>query len=553
MNALKKGTRVLFLGGAGEIGRNMLAIESGGRILVIDAGISFPTEEMLGVDLVLPDFTYLKERRDLCDAVVLTHGHEDHVGALTWFLKEIPIPVYGTALTLGLARKRLDEWGMEPEMHTVKAPGTERIGSFDVTFVPMRHSIPDAVGVAVSTDDGRIFYTGDFKLDASPIDGTRTDLGALSDLADLGVDLLLSDSTNAEVPGRTGPEEAVSARLNELIAAADRRVVVACFASNLHRVQQVCDAARASERLVAFVGRSMVANVEVGRDLGHLDIPGNLIVDVGELERYPIDKTVIVCTGSQGEPFSALSLIASGEHKSVVVERGDTVILSASAIPGNESAVHRVINALYKVGADVYHSETDGVHVSGHAASEELAELLTVVKPRHFVPVHGEYRQMVHHSRLAESVGITKDCITIVEDGAVLELEGGRVTKGEPIDAGMVFVDGLGVGDVGPVVLRDRKMLAEDGFVLCVVTIDSHNGEVLAGPDLISRGFVFEQESRDFLDDAADRVADALDQISPEESTDWTVLKRTCRRSLGEYVWQQTRRRPMILPVIMEV
>ena len=531
----------------------MLAIESGGRILVIDAGISFPTEEMLGVDLVLPDFTYLKERRSACDAVVLTHGHEDHVGALTWFLKEIPIPVYGTPLTLGLARKRLDEWGMQPEMHTVDAPGTQTIGSFEVTFVPMRHSIPDAVGVAVSTSDGRVFYTGDFKLDASPIDGSRTDLGALSDLAERGVDLLLSDSTNAEVPGRTGPEEAVSARLKELITAADRRVVVACFASNLHRIQQVCDAAQASERLVTFVGRSMVANVEVGRELGHLDIPESLIFEVGELERYPDDKTVIVCTGSQGEPFSALSLIASGEHKSVVVERGDTVILSASAIPGNESAVHRVINALYKVGADVYHSETDGVHVSGHAASEELAELLTVVKPRHLVPVHGEYRQMVHHSRIAESVGISKDAITIVEDGAVLELNGGRVTKGEPIEAGMVFVDGLGVGDVGPVVLRDRKMLAEDGFVLCVVTIDAHNGEVLAGPDLISRGFVFEQESRDFLDDAADRVADALDAISPEESTDWTVLKRTCRRALGEFVWQQTRRRPMILPVIMEV
>lgn len=546
-------TRIIFLGGAGEIGRNMLAVEAGGRILVIDAGISFPTEEMLGVDLVLPDFTYLKERREMCEAVVLTHGHEDHVGALTWLLKEIPMPVYGTALTLGLARKRLDEWNMDPNFITVGSPGHEKIAGFDVKFVPMSHSIPDAVGIGVRTGDGHVFYTGDFKLDDSPIDGRRTDLDMLTELGNEGIDLLLADSTNAEVPGRTGPEGAVGTRLREIFAAAEARIIVACFASNLHRIQQVCDAAAASERLVTFVGRSMVANVEVGRELGHLDIPDGIIFDVAELERYPIDKTVIVSTGSQGEPFSALSLIASGEHKSVIVEEGDTVILSASAIPGNESAVHRVINALYRVGADVYHSETDGVHVSGHAASEELAQLLTIMKPRHLVPVHGEYRQMVHHSRIAESVGISKDAITIVEDGAVLELDHGRVAKGDDIKAGMVFVDGLGVGDVGPVVLRDRKVLAEDGFVLCIVTIDAHNGEVLAGPDLISRGFVFEQESRDFLDDAADRVADALVAISQEESTDWTVLKRTCRRALGEFVWQNTRRRPMIVPVIMEV
>jgi ribonuclease J len=442
---------------------------------------------------------------------------------------------------------------MKPEFVTVGSPGHEKIGAFDVTFVPMSHSIPDAVGIGVRTDDGHVFYTGDFKLDDSPIDGRRTDLDMLARLGNEGIDLLLADSTNAEVPGRTGPEGTVGTRLREIFGAAEGRIIVACFASNLHRIQQVCDAAAANERLVTFVGRSMVANVEVGRELGHLDIPEGLIFDVGELERYPTDKYVIVSTGSQGEPFSALSLIASGEHKSVIVEKGDTVVLSASAIPGNESAVHRVINALYKVGADVYHSETDGVHVSGHAASEELAELLQVMKPRHLVPVHGEYRQMVHHSRIAESVGIAKSAITIVEDGAVLELDRGKVRKAEDIEAGLVFVDGLGVGDVGPVVLRDRKVLAEDGFVLCIVTIDANNGDVLAGPDLISRGFVFEQESRDFLDDAADRVADALEAITDEEATDWTVLKRTCRRALGEFVWQNTRRRPMIVPVIMEV
>ena len=531
----------------------MMAIESTGRILIVDAGISFPNEEMLGVDLVLPDFTYLRERRDACEAVVLTHGHEDHVGALVWLLQDVPVPVYGTPLTLGLARKRLDEWGIEAEMITIGAPETDKIGPFEVTFVPMSHSIPDAIGISVATDDGRIFYTGDFKLDESPIDGRYTDLDGIRALAKDGIDLLLSDSTNAEVAGRTGPEGAVGTRLSEIFAKADRRIIVACFASNLHRIQQVCDAARDSERLVTFVGRSMVANVEVGRELGHLDAPDDMLFTIDELDRYPVDKTVIVCTGSQGEPLSALSLIASGEHKMVSVERGDTVVLSASAIPGNESSVHRVINALYKVGADVYHSEVDGVHVSGHAASDELADMIEIAKPRHFIPVHGEFRQMIHHSRIAERVGVSADAITIVEDGDVIELSKGSVRKGERVPAGMVFVDGLGVGDVGPVVLRDRKLLADDGFVLCVVTIDANNGEVLAGPDLITRGFVFEQESRDFLDKAADRVADALDAIESEEATDWTVLKRTCRRSLGEFVWKETRRRPMIVPVIMEV
>jgi ribonuclease J len=541
------------LGGVGEIGRNMLAIEAEGRILVIDAGLSFPTEEMLGVDLVLPDFSYIVDRRDRCEAVVLTHGHEDHVGALSWFLKEVDVPVYGTPLTLGMARKRLDEFGVEAEFLEINSSGTEKIGPFQVRFIPVSHSIPDAVAIAVDTAHGRILYTGDFKLDEAPIDGRLTDLETFAELGREGVDLMLSDSTNATEPGRTRSEKIVGDRLRELFAQATRRIVVACFASNLHRIQQICDAAVANERLVTFVGRSMVANVEVGRDLGHLRVPPDLIIDIGDIDRYPIDKTVIVCTGSQGEPLSALSLIAAGEHKFVHVERDDTVILSASAIPGNESAVHRVINSLYKVGADVYHAEDDDVHVSGHASADELAEMVATVKPRNFVPVHGEFRHLILHSRIAEKAGISPDHITIVEDGDVLELFEGNVRKGERINLEMVFVDGLGVGDVGPVVLRDRRVLAEDGFVLCIVTIDAHNGEILAGPDLITRGFVFEQESRELLDEAADRVAEALERVEGEEVTDWTVLKKTCRRALGEYVWTNTRRRPMIVPVIMEV
>ncbi|HET7481388.1 MAG TPA: ribonuclease J [Actinomycetota bacterium] len=547
-------TRIIFLGGAGEIGRNMLAIEADGRILIVDAGLSFPTEEMLGVDLVLPDFSYLVERADRCEAIVLTHGHEDHVGALTWLLKEIDVPVYGTPLTLGLARKRLDEWRIEPRFVEIAAPDVVDIGPFRVTCIAVSHSIPDAIAVAVDSIGGRVIYTGDFKLDDSPIDGRRTDLDTFRRLGDEGVDVLLADSTNADHPGRTGSEGLVGSRLREIFARTEGRIIVACFASNLHRVQQLCDAAEASERLVAFVGRSMVANVQVGRELGHVKVRDESIIDIGEIDRFPPEKTVVICTGSQGEPLSALSLIASGEHKLFTVERGDTVILSASAIPGNESAVFRIINSLYRVGADVYHGEADGVHVSGHGGTEELVELLRAVRPRHFVPVHGEYRHMVMHARLAEGAGIDRSRITIVEDGDVLEFGGGAVRKTEHLDLSMVFVDGLGVGDVGPVVLRDRRLLAGDGFVLCVVTIDAHSGEVLAGPDLISRGFVFEQESRDFLDEAADRVADALEALEqPDDVTDWTVLKRACRRALGEFVWERTRRRPMIVPVIMEV
>ena len=548
-----RATRVIFLGGVGEIGRNMIAVESEGKILVIDAGLSFPSEEMLGVDLVLPDYSFITQRAEDCLAVVLTHGHEDHVGALSWFLKDVPVPVYGTPLILGLAGRRLDEFNVERKAIAISAPGTLSLGPFELRFLAVSHSIPDAIAVSVDTKQGRVLYTGDFKLDDAPIDGRRTDLEGFAEIGRQGVDLMLGDSTNAEEAGRTPSEGLVGARLREIFSDAPRRIVVACFASNLHRIQQVCEAAEDVGRKVAFVGRSMVANAEVGTELGYLSVGPRTIIDVDRLGEFPPEKTVVVCTGSQGEPLSALSLIAAGEHKVVNVERDDTVILSASPIPGNESAVHRVINAFYKAGANVFHGEDDSVHVSGHAASEELLEMLQTVRPRHFVPVHGEYRQLALHAKLAESSGISPDHITIIEDGAVLELSGGRVRQGDSVRAGKVLVDGLGVGDIGPVVLRDRKLLAEDGFILCVVTIDARTGEVLAGPDLISRGFVHEQESRDFLDEAADQVADALELLENDNVTDWTTLKKACRRSLGEFIWKQTRRRPMILPVIMEV
>jgi ribonuclease J len=546
-------TRVIFLGGLGEVGRNMFAIEKDNSIIVIDAGLSFPSEEMLGIDLVLPDYTYLTERADKVLAVVLTHGHEDHVGALSWFLKDVPVPVYGTPLTLGLASRRLSEFNVKAEMHEISAPGNLELGPFKCHFIAVSHSIPDAVAVAVDTSDGRLLYTGDFKLDDSPIDGRHTDLDTIAKLGAEGVDLLLSDSTNVDEPGRTGSEALVGEKLNEIFRTATRSIIVACFASNLHRIQQVITAAESVGRHVAFVGRSMIANAEVGQELGHLKVQGKTIVDIGEAEHLPPNKVAIISTGSQGEPLSALSLIASGEHKTVKVTKGDTVILSASPIPGNESSVHRVINGLYRSGARVFHGEEDGVHVSGHASSEELREMLATVRPRHFIPVHGEFRMLSIHSEMARDVGVDPNKITLCEDGDVIELSDGKVKRGDKVRSGTILVDGLGVGDVGPVVLRDRKILSGDGIVICIVTIDHRTGEILAGPDIISRGFVFEDEAQDFLNNAEDRVDAALRGLEHDRITDWQAIKKAMRRSLGEFVWQETRRRPMIMPIVTEV
>ncbi len=544
--------RIIFLGGLGEVGRNMLAVEVKGRILIIDVGLSFPNEEMLGVDLVLPDWAYITERAEKVEAVVLTHGHEDHVGALSWFLRDVDVPVYGTPLTLGIAKRRLDEFGVKADFREV-SEGDLRIGPFDLALFATSHSIPDSCGVALRTPHGRIIYTSDFKIDETPIDGRSTDVEFLRGFAREGVDLLLSDSTNVERPGRTPSEMIVGEGLRDIFKQAERRIIVACFASNLHRIQQVCTIAEEFNRRIAFVGRSMVNNVEVGRELKYLKVSDRSLMTVDEIQGVPPEQTVIVCTGSQGEPLAALSLIAAGEHKKVHAQRGDTVILSASPIPGNESAVHRVINGLYKSGADVYHSGTDNVHVSGHGASEELIQMIDIVKPNYFTPVHGEYRQLALHRRLARAQGIPDANINIVEDGDVIELIDGKVRRADRVPSGMVLVDGLGVGDVGPVVLRDRRHLSQDGVIVCVVTIDSQNGEILAGPDLITRGFVFEERSREILDEAADKVLDALEVLEAEKVTDWGAIKKETRRALGSFVWERTRRRPMILPVIMEI
>jgi ribonuclease J len=546
--------RLVFLGGVGEVGRNMAALELGGRILVIDAGLSFPEVEMPGIDLVLPDFQYLRERADRIQAVILTHGHEDHVGSLAYMLREFTLPVFGTKLTLALIRGKLEEHGVleRAEFHEV-TPGEEvRTGPFTMRFHRVAHSIPDGCAVAIDLPAGTLLHTGDFKLDQTPIDGRVTDLQGIAAEAKRGVHVMLSDSTNAEDPGMTLSERTVGPALFDIIRDAKRLVVVACFASHIHRIQQVIDAARATGRTVAFLGRSMHQSVEASRDLGYLRVRDEDIVLIEDVEGMDPADVVVCSTGSQGEPLSALALMAAREHKWVKLRPGDTVILSSSVIPGNETAIHRTLDGLYRTGAEVFHVAVAPVHVSGHAASEELKFMLNLVRPRWFIPVHGQRRHLAHHARLAREVGIQEDRILIVEDGDTVEL-GPELRRGEPVTAGMVFVDGLGIGDVGELVLRDRRKLAGDGIVVVVLAVDGHSGEILAGPDIVNRGFVFDETAADLLEEARRRTVAALDEAPPEEKTDPGLLNQHIRRSLGRYFFEATKRKPVILPVIMEV
>jgi ribonuclease J len=545
--------RLVFLGGVGEVGRNMAALEMDGRILVIDAGLSFPEVEMPGIDLVLPDFNYLRERRDRLHAVVLTHGHEDHVGSLPYLLREFSLPVYGTKLTLALLDGKLEEHGVreEAELHEV-TPGEEvRTGPFTFRFHRVSHSIPDGCAVAIDLPAGILLHSGDFKLDPTPIDSRPTDLQGIAEEARKGVHLFLSDSTNAEDPGNTGSERLVGPVLRDIIRDARRLVVVACFASHIHRIQQVVNAARAARRKVAFLGRSMHQSVGAARSLGYLEVPDEEIVPIEDVERMDQTEVVVCCTGSQGEPMSALSLMAAREHKWVSLQPGDTVILSSSVIPGNETAIHRVIDGLYRTGADVYHVPIAPVHVSGHAAAEELKFMLNLVRPRWFIPVHGERRHLAHHARLAREVGIPEDRILICEDGDTVEI-GSTLRRGEHITAGMTFVDGVGIGDVGEVVLRDRRKLAGDGIVVVVVTVDAHSGEVLSGPFIIDRGVV-EEPAEAILEEARHRVLVSLKESATQGVTDPTVLRDHIRTALRRFFMEMTKRKPVIVPVVMEV
>jgi ribonuclease J len=548
--------RVVFLGGVGEVGRNMACVELDGRILIVDVGLSFPHAEMPGIDLVLPDFEYVRARLDDVEAVVLTHGHEDHIGALPYLLREIegPLPVYGTAFTLALLRGKLEEHQVadRADLRQVTPGESASVGPFSMRFLRVTHSIPDGMAVVIDTAFGAILHTGDFKIDQTPLDGRPTDLHALAEEAGRGVHLLLSDSTNAEEAGYTASERSVGPVLQDIIARAPQLVVAACFSSHVHRVQQIVNAARADERVVAFLGRSMHQSVEAARELGILHVPEADVIPIEEVDRRDPARVVVICTGSQGEPLSALSLMAAREHKWVKLREGDTVVLSSSLIPGNEPAIHRVVDGLYRTGADVFHLPAYPVHASGHAAAEELRLMLSLVRPRWFVPIHGERRHLAHHAKIATEVGIPADHVLICEDGDVVEV-GRKVQIAGRVSAGMTFVDGLGIGDVGDVVLRDRRKLSSDGVVVVVIAIDAHHGQLVAGPDIVNRGFVFDGTSGDILEAARERVMLSLREPAEAEVVDRGVLEQNVRRTLSKYFYEVTQRKPVILPVIVEV
>ena len=549
--------RVVFLGGVGEVGRNMACVELDDRILIVDVGLSFPHAEMPGIDLVLPDFEYVRERFDDVEAIVLTHGHQDHIGALPYLLRDYdgpPLPVYGTAFTLALLEGQLEEHEVRDRAEFRQVmPGEASIaGPFSMRFLRVTHSIPDGMAVVIDTPYGSVLHTGDFKIDQTPLDGRATDLHALAEEAGRGVHLLLSDSTNAEEAGYTDSERSVGPVLQDIIARAPQLVVVACFSSHIHRIQQVVNAARGDERVVAFLGRSMHQSVEAARRLGILHVPETDVIPIEEVEHRDPSRVVVICTGSQGEPFSALSLMAAREHKWVKLKEGDNVVLSSSLIPGNEPAIHRVIDGLYRTGADVFHLPAYPVHASGHAAAEELRLMLSLVRPRWFIPIHGERRHLSHHAKIATEVGIAADHVLICEDGDIVDV-GEKVQVVGRAPAGMTFVDGLGIGDVGEVVLRDRRKLSGDGVVVGVVAVDAHHGQVLSGPDIVNRGFVFDETSRDILEEARERVMLSLKDSAEAEVVDRGVLEQNIRRVLGKFFYEVTQRKPVILPVIVEV
>lgn len=544
--------RLIPLGGLGEIGMNCLLLETEEDILVIDCGLMFPEEELYGIDVVIPDFAYLLEWREKVRGIVLTHGHEDHTGALPYLLRELQVPVYGTRLSLGLVGEKLKEFELEAELRPVRSRDRIQLGSLEVEFIQVCHSIPDGMAVAVETPAGLILHTGDFKFDASPIDGRLTDYSRLSELGDRGVLVLLSDSTNANRAGFTPSERAVGAAFEGIYREARGRIIVACFASNIHRIQQVFDTAARFGRKVAVNGKSMVANVRVALELGYLSAPEGTLVPLHELMNLPAHRGVILTTGSQGEPLSAIARMASGEHKQIPVQEGDTVIFSARVIPGHEKDIAKTINQLLKRGAEIL-TEEAGVHASGHGSQEELKLMLNLVKPRFFIPVHGELRHLYLHAKLAEEVGIPRERIFLAEDGDILELTPSSGRFAGKIQAGRTFVDGKGVGDVGCEVLRDRQRLAQEGLVLVVLGFEKGTGKLVAGPEVVSRGFAYGNGAEDLLQDVGRLIQAVLEGLSPEERTERHLIERRIRDALRRFFQKAIERRPMILPVIVQV
>ncbi|SDR69480.1 ribonuclease J [Nocardioides scoriae] len=545
------GLRVVPLGGLGEVGRNMTVFEFEGRLLIVDCGVLFPEENHPGVDLILPDFDFIRDRLDTVEALVLTHGHEDHIGAVPYLLREREdIPLVGSNLTLALLGSKLREHRLRSTVKAIVAEG-DRIsfGPFDLEFVAVNHSIPDALAVAIRTPAGTVLHTGDFKMDQLPLDGRITDLRAFARLGEEGVDLFLTDSTNAEVPGFTTSEKEISPVLDRVFATSKQRIIVACFASHVHRVQQVMDAAAAHGRKVAYVGRSMVRNMAIARDLGYLTVPPDILVDAKALADMPAEKVVLISTGSQGEPLSALSRIAQRNHNFVHIEEGDTVVLASSLIPGNENAVYRVINGLARWGANVVHKGNALVHVSGHASAGELLYCYNIVRPRNVLPVHGEMRHMLANAALARETGVPAERVVIAEDGVVVDLVDGLATVTGKVDCGYVFVDGSSVGDITESSLKDRRILGEEGFISVIVVVDSQSGKVVSGPEIHARGFA---EDGTTFDAIKGPIVDAIDKAVREGVDDTYQIQQTIRRVVGRWVSGTHRRRPMIVPVVLE-
>jgi ribonuclease J len=555
LNHSEPWVRIIPLGGLGEIGMNMILLETEEDLLIIDAGLMFPEEEMLGIDLVLPDTTYLLERQQRVRGVIITHGHEDHTGSLPFLLQQLPVPVYGTSLALGLIREKLREFGLDQtaDLRRIQAGESLHLGKLRLEFIRVGHSIPDGLAVAAHTPAGLLVHSGDFKFDQTPVDARLTDVRKFAELGEQGVLVLLSDSTNATKEGFTPSESAIGPTLELIFRTASRRIIVACFASHVHRIQQVLDVAARLGKKVAVNGKNMAANTRIAAELGHLRIPEDTLVRLDDLKRFPPDQGVIITTGSQGEPLSAVARMAVGEHKQIEILPGDTVIFSARVIPGNEKSIARTVNHLFRRGAQVVTEDVmPGVHVSGHGSREELKLMLNLTRPRFFVPIHGEYRHLHSHARLAQQVGIREEDIFLLENGEVLEITptwGNVVGK---IPAGRIFVDGKGVGDVGDTVLRDRQHLAQDGMVVVVIGFDSA-GTVVAGPDIVSRGFAHLPEDDLLFEEARRLILTVLEGCSVEEKTDWTLIKQRIRSVLRKFLQKKMDRRPMILPVIIEV
>lgn len=554
VNDTKEVVRVFALGGVGEVGKNMYVIELDEDILVLDAGLIFPEEDMLGVDIVIPDITYLVQNKERIRGIVLTHGHEDHIGAIPYILKKLSPPIYGTKLTLGLVEEQLKEKKVKQkaDLRVIHDKTTLKVGKFTVRFFNTTHSIPGSLGVSIHTSQGVIVYTGDFKLDQMPVDGVFTDIDTLTRLGREGVLCLLSDSTNAENPGITPSETVAGQGIREVFQEAEGRLIVTTFASNIHRIQQVLDASREQGRKVVVTERSLQKIIHIARQLGHLRCEDDIFIRVEDLNGIKDDELTVLCTGTQGEPMSVLALMAKGAHRHIAIKPNDTVIISANPLPGNEKMVSKTIDHLYQAGANVIYGSKD-IHVSGHASQEELLFMLNLLKPTYFIPVHGEYRMQYAHGELAEKSGVLPEHIFLLDAGECVEFVDGKAKRAGKVPAGNVLIDGLGIGDVGNIVLRDRRLLSEDGILVVVVTLNKKNGAIVSGPDIISRGFVYVRESEKLLQEANEKVSATLQECMSDNVNEWSTLKSNIRDVLSRYLYEKTKRRPMILPIIMEV